>query len=165
MANVFYLTFLTVFYSCHVFLRFLTFFIFSGTFFYIYAPDTMRHTYRRCSGSSIFSKGVNMQKNWLASRDAASYMYKRPIQSGTVRPCVCRQINSCPFAQHDLSQQKTSALRSFAASVRFETRKPSCRYGRCATAYAVPVAVLTFKVISPMIFISPERAQTYVTAY
>ena len=35
--NVFYSTFTNVFYFCHVFfLRFLTFFIFSGTFFYVY---------------------------------------------------------------------------------------------------------------------------------
>jgi len=36
-SNVFYSTFTNVFYSCHVFLRFLTFFYFNLNVFYIYA--------------------------------------------------------------------------------------------------------------------------------
>jgi len=36
MANVFYSTFLNVFYSCHVFYVFLRFFIFPGTFFFLH---------------------------------------------------------------------------------------------------------------------------------
>jgi len=40
MANVFYSTFLNVFLFLPRFLRFLTFFIFPGTFFYIYGTNT-----------------------------------------------------------------------------------------------------------------------------